>query len=264
MFEPRQYAQRAFRLNPTAHMNCCLGDNVRVNTNQNTSAKPVQSVSRRLELLKTLPPEVAESLLRMGSQRRYRDGVTLIQRSHQLTNILILIRGRLRSMTTLPDGREHLIRWGEPGEAFGVASVLTGLPFQVDLVASGTCEVRLIPGDAFIDAMRRDPTVGLAVSRFLAARLSEMIDHVAAQAQGRLQDRLHVTLQHLAAENGEKLSGGRIRLRVTQQDISDAVGASRQRVNEALHSLQRAGQVQIGYRQIMLTLPSQKPVRVGG
>jgi CRP/FNR family transcriptional regulator, cyclic AMP receptor protein len=264
MFEPRQYAQRAFRLIPTALANCRIGDNDRVNTDQNASSKSFQSVSHRLELLKTLPPEAAESLLRRGSLRQYHDGATLVQRSHPLTNILILMRGRLRSMTTLPDGSEHLIRWGEPGEAFGVASVLTGLPFQVDLVASGTCEVRSIPGDAFIDAMRRDATVGLAVSRFLAARLSEMIDHVAAQAQGRLQDRLHATLHHLAAENGEKLTDGRIRLRVTQQDISDAVGASRQRVNEALHSLQRAGQVQIGYRQITLTLPSQKPVRVGG
>ncbi len=166
-------------------------------------------------------------------------------------------------MTTLPDGHEHLIRWVEPGEALGVASVLTGLPFQVDLVASGSCEVCAIPGDAFIDVMRRDAMVGLAVSRFLATRLSEIIDHVAAQAQGRLQDRLLVTLHHLAAENGEKLADGRVRLRVTQQDISDAVGASRQRVNEALHSLQQAGQVQLGYRQIALTLPSQKRDGVG-
>ena len=85
---------------------------------------------------------------------------------------------------------------------------------------------------------------------------------LAAQAQGRLQDRIQAALQHLAAENGEALADGRLRLRVTQQDISDAVGASRQRVNEALHSLQQAGQIEIGYRRI--TIASSKRILAGG
>jgi CRP-like cAMP-binding protein len=160
-------------------------------------------------------------------------------------------------MTSSPDGHEHLIRWVEPGEAVGVASVLAQLPFQADLVASGSCEVSSIPGDMFIAAIRRDAEVGLVVARFLAARLSELFDHIAAQAQGRLQDRLYASLHHLAAENGERLRDGRIRLRVTQQDLSEAVGASRQRVNEALHRLQLLGHIEIGYRQITIASPGQ-------
>lgn len=214
--------------------------------------------SYRLDLLRELPASVAEDMRRQGTTRQHADGVTLIQRGQAMKSVLVLLRGRLRSVTSLPDGTEHLIRWIEPGEAIGVASVLAQLPFQADLIASGQGEVLAIPGDVFVDAIRLDAEVGLAVSRLLATRLSEVFDHVAAQAQGRLQDRLLSTLHHLAVENGEHLAGGLIRLRVTQQDISDAVGASRQRVNEALQCLQRTGHVQVGYRQIMFTMPPRR------
>lgn len=210
------------------------------------------AVSYRSDLLKSLPAAAAAQLLRRGHRRRVPDGATLAQRGQPLGSVLVLIRGRLRSMTSLPDGHEHLIRWVEAGEAVGVASVLSGLPFQVDLVASGPCEVLSIPGEVFVEVTRSDAETGLAVAQFLAARLSEMFDHVAAQAQGRLQDRLHTALCHLAAENGERHRDGSVRLQITQQDLSDAVGASRQRVNEALHSLQRAGRIEIGYRRITL------------
>jgi len=209
-----------------------------------------------------LPDIESAALRKLGFVRRYKDGVTLAQRGQLMTSVLVLVRGRMRSVNSLPDGREHLIRWVEPGEAVGVASVLAQLPFQTDLVANGACEVQWIPGDQFVAAIRSNAEVGLIVARFLAARLSEMFDHVAAQAQGRLQDRIQAALQHLAAENGEALADGRLRLRVTQQDISDAVGASRQRVNEALHSLQQAGQIEIGYRRI--TIASSKRILAGG
>lgn len=214
--------------------------------------------SYRLDLLQALPASEAEALRKLGSVHRYRDGTTLALRGQRMKAVLVLTKGRLRSVARMADGREHLMRWIEPGEAVGVASVLAQLPFQIDLVASGPCEVRSIPGEAFVGVMRRNAEVGLAVAVMLANRFSELFDHVAAQAQGRLQDRVQAALQHLATENGAPLADGRVRLRVSHQDIAAAVGASRQRVNESLHALQQAGLVELGYRQITLNQPRRR------
>lgn len=200
---------------------------------------------------------------RLGAVHRFRDGATLALRGQRMKSVLVLTSGRLRTATGLIDGREHLIRWIEPGEAVGVASVLAQLPFQTDLIASGACEVQSIAAEEFLGAMRRNAEVGLAVARLLATRLSELFDLVVAQAQGRLQDRVQAALEHLAAENGVKLDDGRIRLRVTHQDIADAVGASRQRVNEALQALKRRGDVEIGYRHIVVTASVAAPAKPG-
>jgi DNA-binding GntR family transcriptional regulator len=43
-----------------------------------------------------------------------------------------------------------------------------------------------------------------------------------------------------------------VRLRLTQEDLARAVGASRQRVNEALKRLQSQGRIELGYRRIVV------------
>jgi CRP-like cAMP-binding protein len=205
-----------------------------------------------LHLWQILPAEAVDILRRQAVLRQFRDGALIMQRGQPVTGMLVLQRGRLRAVTHGPNGDEHLIRWVEPGEAVGVASVLTGLPFQTDLVSSGESQALWIAVDAVLGVLRRDPEAGIAMSRFLGSRLSEALELVAAQSQSRLDDRLRAALEHFATENGEELPDRRVRLRLTQEDMARAVGASRQRVNEALLRLQAGGEIEVGYRRIVI------------
>ena len=120
--------------------NCRLRDNSRVIPIRQAPGSTDSSRSYRLDLLRELPAEAAVVMQRHGTRRHHANGTTLVQRGQSTASVLVLMRGKLRAVTSLPDGREHLMRWIEPGEAIGVASVLAGLPFQVDLIASGRCE----------------------------------------------------------------------------------------------------------------------------
>jgi len=199
-----------------------------------------------------MPASAAQALRSKGSLRQYPDGALLMQRGQTVSGMLVLQRGRLRAVTGDANGEEHLIRWVEPGEAVGVASVLTDLPFQTDLIASGDSQTLWISREAVLDVLRSDAEAGIAVSRFLGARLSEALELVAAQSQLRLDDRLQAALNHFAQQNGEALPQGGVRLRLTQEDLARAVGASRQRVNQALMRLQTQGRVELGYRRIVV------------
>ena len=199
-----------------------------------------------------MPASAAQALRRKGSVRQYPDGALLMQRGQTVSGMLVLQRGRLRAVTGDANGEEHLIRWVEPVEAVGVASVLTDLPFQTDLIASGDSQTLWISREAVLDVLRSDAEAGIAVSRFLGARLSEALELVAAQSQLRLDDRLQAALNHFAQQNGEALPQGGVRLRLTQEDLARAVGASRQRVNQALMRLQTQGRVELGYRRIVV------------
>ncbi len=199
-----------------------------------------------------MPASAAQALRRKGSVRQHPDGALLMQRGQTVSGMLVLQRGRLRAVTGDANGEEHLIRWVEPGEAVGVASVLTDLPFQTDLIASGDSQTLWISREAVLDVLRSDAEAGIAVSRFLGARLSEALELVAAQSQLRLDDRLQAALNHFAQQNGEALPQGGVRLRLTQEDLARAVGASRQRVNQALMRLQTQGRVELGYRRIVV------------
>jgi len=216
------------------------------------AAPKVRASPFRVDFWTAMPASAAQALRRKGSVRQYPDGALLMQRGQTVSGMLVLQRGRLRAVTGDANGEEHLIRWVEPGEAVGVASVLTDLPFQTDLIASGDSQTLWISREAVLDVLRSDAEAGIAVSRFLGARLSEALELVAAQSQLRLDDRLQAALNHFAQQNGEAVPQGGVRLRLTQEDLARAVGASRQRVNQALMRLQTQGRVELGYRRIVV------------
>lgn len=224
---------------------------MRVNPDPMAAAQ-VRASPFRVDFWEALPVSAAQALRRQGSVRQHPDGALLMQRGQTVTGMLVLQRGRLRAVTGGANGEEHLIRWVEPGEAVAVASVLTGLPFQTDLIASGDSQTLWIAREAVLDVLRSDAEAGIAVSRFLGARLSEAVDLLAAQSQLRLDDRLQAALEHFSQRNGERLPEGGVRLRLTQEDLARAVGASRQRVNEALKRLQSQGRIELGYRRIVV------------
>lgn len=216
------------------------------------AAPKVRASPFRVDFWAAMPASAAQALRRKGNVRQHPDGALLMQRGQTVTGMLVLQRGRLRAVTGGANGEEHLIRWVEPGEAVGVASVLTELPFQTDLIASGDSQTLWIAREAVLEVLRSDAEAGIAVSRFLGARLSEALELVAAQSQLRLDDRLQAALNHFAQQNGEALLQGGVRLRLTQEDLARAVGASRQRVNQALMRLQTQGRVELGYRRIVV------------
>ena len=229
-----------------------MRDNLRVSTEKPLRGPQSNGAGRHFELLAALPAASAQLLQRSARGKRYRDGALVMQRGQAVTAILLLQRGRLRTLAANADGHTRLFRWLEAGEAVGLASALAELPFQIDLEASGECEVLWIPVSALLEAMRSDPAVGLAVARLLSTRLGELFDHVVAQAEETLPKRLAAVLANLATAHGQRQRDGRVRLQLTQADVAEAAGASRQRTNEALRRMQARGQLVLGYRRIEL------------
>lgn len=136
----------------------------------------------------------------------------------------------------------------EPGEVSGLSSVLANVPVPVDLVATGSTEVLLLPRQPLLELLTANVEACLTVARLLSLRVNELFDVMVANASDTLAARVWATLQRLAHENGEPLGDGRIAMRMSQGDLANAVGASRQRVNEELRLLQSAGKVRLGYR----------------
>lgn len=201
----------------------------------------------RVDLFSELPPASLHALLEAGTRRRLRDGAVVQKRGDAVDYALLVLSGQLRSELYTADGGERLSRWMERGEVSGLSSVLGHAPTPVDLVAVGDSEILILPGARLIALMARDATLGLAMARVLSLRVNELFDTLSHQAESTLQARVWKTVQHLAAENGQRRNG-HLLLRISQSDLAHVVVASRQRVNEALRALQAEGKLRLGYR----------------
>lgn len=207
-----------------------------------------------MNLLAELGEVRLATLRSIGHVRAVRDGQIVQQRGDRADCAMLIMSGRLRAMAHTTSGAEQLMRWMEPGEVSGLSSVLEDLPVPVDLVAEGRTELLVLPKEPLLRWLRSDAEASLLFARVLVRRVNELLDtafdrrsHGPSHPIG---ERVWSTLQAWARENGHAVGGGWTMLRVSQADIANGAGASRQRVNMELKRLVCAGRLRLGYRWV--------------
>ncbi len=215
----------------------------------------------RVDIFDELSDSALAEINKLGVKRLYSDHQFVQRRGDQAHHAFVLLSGRIRCSAHMPNGTERFIRWMEPGEVAGLSSVLAGVPVPVDLVAKGACQVLILPGEALLKLLARDPQVGIVLTRALSLRVSELFDVVFTRSSQTLAERVWATIERLTSENGELMGNGSRVLRISQTQLAQAVGASRQRVNDELLRLQAQKKLKLGYRK--LEIPPVDQSRLG-
>jgi CRP/FNR family transcriptional regulator, cyclic AMP receptor protein len=156
-----------------------------------------------------------------------------------------VIEGLLKMSTDTPSGRSITFTGVPPGGWFGEGTVLKREPYRYNIMALRHSLVAGIPIDTFHWLL--DHSIGF--NRFVMNLFNE---RVAQFIQAREIDRsndpdLRVARNLAALFNPALFSGVGELLKITQQELAYLVGLSRQRVNEALKTLEANGSIRIEY-----------------
>ncbi len=171
-------------------------------------------------------------------------------RSHQ---VYTCIEGRIRVFVTLRSGRELLMGMKEPGEEFGELSAIDDRPRSASAIAVVPSVVAHMPGATFLDELRHAPTLALAVLRSLTDQLRRTNARLRAR---NAESALVRTGQMLVELSSLKLRHDRgaaaIVLDVTQSDIAEWTGATRESTARALAEFRHAGAVETGRGKVIV------------
>lgn len=212
----------------------------------------IAQASALQERLQDLPSALADALLQAGVQRSWRRGQQVMRQGTPCDMLVVALQGRLAVTLGSADGRDTLLRWLDPGELVGLPAVLAGMPATVSIVAQGPALSLHVPRADFIDLLRRHPDGAIAIAVLVSHRLGTLFRHMELSQGRTLADRVTYALQRLARSQGQPDGAGGVRLRVTQAELADAAGASRQRVHLALQQLQAQGRIRLGYGCVTL------------
>jgi CRP-like cAMP-binding protein len=211
------------------------------------------------ERLQDLPPALAEALLATGLQRPWRRGQQVMRQGTPCDSLVVALQGKLAVHLASANGRDTLLRWLDDGELVGLPAVLAGMPATVNIVAQGPARTLHVARADFIALLQRHPDGAIATAVLVSRRLGELFRFLEL-SQGRpLPDRVAYALQRLARNQGEADATGGWRLKITQAELADAAGASRQRVHLVLRQLQAAGRIRLGYGWVTLLAGSGGP-----
>jgi CRP/FNR family cyclic AMP-dependent transcriptional regulator len=165
----------------------------------------------------------------------------------------LVIRGLIRVYMTSPDGRQITVRYARGGELLGIAAIVGGpAPVSVQIVTDATLlmlNVRRLQTSA-----QTEPVVGWLMAQEVTRRLYDTLEALAGNTFGSLEQRLARHLLDLAAS---RQKGKGLVVKVTQQELADAVGSVRTVVARIIRELRVAGIISTSSDGIVILKPDE-------
>ena len=186
-------------------------------------------------LFSELSPELIQRVARLSRTSRFRRGADIFHMGDEGDALYGVADGLVRIWIPAADGRELTIALFEPGDIFGEIALLDGLPRTANATAILDTTLIAIDRPLFIDLIEREPRIARHIIELLCERLRSSTDRFSEDAFLNLRARLAKRLEALMIGHGEKCPEGvRIALKLSQTDLANMVGVTREAVNKQL------------------------------
>jgi CRP/FNR family cyclic AMP-dependent transcriptional regulator len=190
------------------------------------------AVLRQHPYFSDLEPEAFDQLCRYAKHTTLKRGATICSKGDPGNSLFAVISGTVKISTSSADGRSAIFNLIGPGEIFGEVALLDGLARTADATANTNCEVFVIDRREFIPFVKSQPALAMKFIELLCMRLRWTSDQVEQVILQNLPGRLASALIRLTEKH--KLAPGGRTITVTQQEISEMVGMTRESINKQL------------------------------
>jgi CRP-like cAMP-binding protein len=190
------------------------------------------AVLRKHPIFSDLEPDALDQLCRYAKHTTLKRGTTIVSKGDPGNSLIAVISGTVKISVSSPDGRSAILNLIGPGEIFGEVAVLDGAARTADATANTNCEIFIIDRREFIPFVRSQPALAMKFIELLCTRLRWTSDQVEEVILRDLPGRLASALLRLTEK--DKLAPGGRTIAITQQEISEMVGMTRESINKQL------------------------------
>ncbi len=196
------------------------------------------------------PERLIELLEPLSHVLQVPSGQDLVRKGDEGDALFVVREGLMEISTLSDDGRRlaHIVI--RPGAIFGEVALFDGGRRSATVSARTDAQVWKIDGSVLLSAIRRSPDLAIELLRLTAGRLRWMSAQLEEQAfesvEVRLARRVTFLLQTMGNEGV---------LTISQSDLSEHVGATRETVSKVLSEWKDAGIIEIGRGRLKLLAP---------
>lgn len=195
-----------------------------------------------------LDDQLLQAMAARGGVKAFPANAVLVNEEDSSDSIFIVLAGRMKVYGAGANGREVVYTTLGPGEYFGEMT-LDGGPRSASVMTLEPSTCVVVPGANVRDFLGTHPDFALHLVRKLIALVRRSTDTVKRLALDDVYTRIYKLLHELAREDGGRLV---VAERLTQQDIADRVGSSREMVSRIFKQLTIGGYVSTEGRRIVL------------
>ena len=215
-------------------------------------------VLSRAPLFEALDEESAKALRALVTDVDLVRAERLFDEGDAGDRLYVVLDGKIKLTRAAPDGRENLLSVLGPGEMFGELSLFDPRPRTSSAVAVTDTRLAALAHDELRDWLTGRPDVSLHLLRALAQRLRRANDVMADLVFTDVPGRVAKALLDLAARFGTQREDGlQVNHDLTQEELAQLVGASRETVNKALADFVARGWIQLHPKSVLLIDPER-------
>lgn len=194
-------------------------------------------------LFRGLPRPTIDALAGLAHHRTFTKGTMIFAQGDQGDALYGVASGRVRIVAADDKGHEVFLNILGAGETFGEIALLDGLPRTASAVAIEQSKLIVIPRSQFLSHLEQDPELSRDLMKLLCERLRWVSNLLEESAFLAGPARVAKRLSSLAETYGRPLPSGDTELVISQAELGQFLGMSRQIINQYLRNWESKGWV---------------------
>ena len=212
-----------------------------------------RQIFERHFLLGELPRDKIDTLLTYARVERYPAGREIFAKGSPPHSMMAVLRGSVRIGSVSPDGKEIVLNIINAGEVFGEIALLDGRDRTADATAMTDCELLVLNRRDFLPFLEGHADICMKLLKILAQRLRQTSEQVEDMLFRDLGSRIAKALLHLAHSSGrQEPQGVTLDLHLSQRELGNIAGGTRESVNKHLSIWQKAGFIDLSKGSIVI------------
>ena len=178
-----------------------------------------------------------ERLAAVAQVRALERGQLLFSQGDDGNALYAVAKGLVRIWIGGAGGKELTLAMMEQGDVFGEIALLDGLSRTTSATAAADCALLVLSRGTFLEVLREDANLAQHLIELLCERMRNNTETISDFAFLDLRGRLARKLHELAIAHGEQTKAGiLIGLRLSQSELAQMLGVTREAVNKQLHA----------------------------
>ena len=213
----------------------------------------IQDTLAKAGIFQGVDADAVAALIKEMETLTFSRGTTIFDEGEPGDRLYIIVDGKVKLARHAPDGRENLLSVMGPSDIFGELSIFDPGPRTSSAVCVTEVTAATMDSQMLKQWITDHPEISQQLLRVLARRLrrtnASLADLIFTDVPGRVAK----TLLQLANRFGTQ-EGGALRVNhdLTQEEIAQLVGASRETVNKALATFMHRGWIKLEGKSVLI------------
>jgi CRP/FNR family transcriptional regulator, cyclic AMP receptor protein len=192
-----------------------------------------------------LPANALEQIRSHFIRKRVQRGALIFAKGDAGSSAVAVLDGTVRISVPTINGHEVVLAQVLRGEVFGELAVIDGQPRSANATAIENCELMVIERCNFLPFILSYPEVAIKLLELVSARLRQSNEQFEDVMFTGLQVRLARAILKLLKTT--ECDVGPLRLVITQRELSEMIGASREATNKRLRIWEKRGWIRLDH-----------------